>query len=122
MDIMKPTTANNNLINMEKLVDKQVNIIETKNLGQIGYDIRRGFHIWSSIDLIIKSEKVLPLSENRFGQNDLISLLAGLDTPSTGTIILNGRSLTALDEDGRASVRNELIGSCFPSLFNYCRD
>lgn len=102
---------------MEKLVDKQVNIIETKNLGKSVMTSEGVLHILSSIDLIIKSgESVAIVGESGSGKTTLISLLAGLDTPSTGAIILNGRSLTALDEDGRAAVRNELIGFVFQSF------
>lgn len=109
--------ANINLINMEKLADRHINIIETKNLGKSVMTPEGLLHILSSIDLIIKSgESVAIIGESGSGKTTLISLLAGLDTPSTGTIFVNGQSLTALDEDGRAAVRNKLIGFVFQSF------
>jgi len=46
----------------------------------------------------------------------LIGLVAGLDTPTSGTIHLNGELLTAMDEDGRAAIRNQAIGFVFQSF------
>jgi len=74
-------------------------------------------HILSSIDLIIKSgESIAIVGESGSGKSTLISLLAGLDTPTSGIISLNGKSLTAMNEDGRAAIRNQLIGFVFQSF------
>jgi putative ABC transport system ATP-binding protein len=43
-------------------------------------------------------------------------LLAGLDSPSAGSVFLNGKNLTIMDEDGRAKIRNELVGFVFQSF------
>ena len=50
------------------------------------------------------------------GKSTLLALLAGLDEPSEGRVWLNGAELTALDEDGRASVRNREVGFVFQSF------
>ncbi|WP_411833692.1 ABC transporter ATP-binding protein [Pseudoxanthomonas mexicana] len=50
------------------------------------------------------------------GKSTLLSLLAGLDTPSDGTVALDGEPLSALDEDGRARVRGEKVGFVFQSF------
>src|SRR5260221_1644017 len=50
------------------------------------------------------------------GKTTLLGLCAGLDQPSAGTVVLNGVSLAALDEDGRARVRNESVGFVFQSF------
>lgn len=74
-------------------------------------------HILSSIDLIIKSgESIAIVGESGSGKSTLISLLAGLDTPSSGSICLHGKLLTEMDEDGRAAMRNQLIGFVFQSF------
>src|SRR5213595_3345302 len=50
------------------------------------------------------------------GKTTLLGLCAGLDQPSSGTVILNGIDLGALDEDGRARVRSESVGFVFQSF------
>ena len=50
------------------------------------------------------------------GKSTLLSLLAGLDTPSSGSVVLEGEPLSALDEDGRARVRGEEVGFVFQSF------
>jgi putative ABC transport system ATP-binding protein len=46
----------------------------------------------------------------------LLSIIAGLDTPSTGTVHLAGVDLFALDEDQRAAVRAQKVGFVFQSF------
>ncbi|HCT98621.1 MAG TPA: ABC transporter [Methylococcaceae bacterium] len=93
------------------------NIIVTENLSKSVKTSDGLLTILSSIDLIIKSgESIAIIGESGSGKSTLISLLAGLDTPSTGTIHLNGHSLTRLDEEGRANVRRALIGFVFQSF------
>ena len=50
------------------------------------------------------------------GKTTLLGLCAGLDQPSSGTVVLNDINLGALDEDGRARVRNEFVGFVFQSF------
>jgi len=50
------------------------------------------------------------------GKSTLLGLLAGLDVPSSGKVLLHGADLFALDEDGRAQLRGELAGFVFQSF------
>jgi putative ABC transport system ATP-binding protein len=50
------------------------------------------------------------------GKSTLLALLAGLDEPTTGKVWLNGKELTALNEDGRAAVRAHHVGFVFQSF------
>lgn len=50
------------------------------------------------------------------GKSTLLGLLAGLDVPSSGSVMLNNTDLFALDEDGRARLRGELAGFVFQSF------
>jgi putative ABC transport system ATP-binding protein len=50
------------------------------------------------------------------GKSTLLALLAGLDEPTSGHVWLNGTELSALDEDGRASVRSREVGFVFQSF------
>lgn len=50
------------------------------------------------------------------GKTTLLGLLAGLDTPSRGEVILDGQALGGLDEDARARIRGEKVGFIFQSF------
>lgn len=50
------------------------------------------------------------------GKTTLLGLLAGLDTPSHGTVILDNNNLNDFDEDGRALLRAELVGFVFQNF------
>ena len=50
------------------------------------------------------------------GKSTLLGLLAGLDLPSAGEVILAGHALSTLDEDQRARVRAEHVGFVFQSF------
>ena len=50
------------------------------------------------------------------GKTTLLGLCAGLDQPTSGAVHLAGVHLGALDEDGRARVRNESVGFVFQNF------
>ena len=50
------------------------------------------------------------------GKSTLLSIIAGLDTPTTGTVRLDGVDLFAIDEDERAAVRAAKVGFVFQSF------
>jgi putative ABC transport system ATP-binding protein len=50
------------------------------------------------------------------GKTTLLGLLAGLDTPTRGTVVLDGADLSVLDEDQRARLRGEKVGFVFQSF------
>jgi putative ABC transport system ATP-binding protein len=50
------------------------------------------------------------------GKSTLLALLAGLDEPTSGKVWLGPVELTALDEDGRAGLRNREVGFVFQSF------
>jgi putative ABC transport system ATP-binding protein len=50
------------------------------------------------------------------GKTTLLGLLAGLDTPTTGAVLLDGIDLARLDEDARARLRGDRVGFVFQSF------
>ena len=50
------------------------------------------------------------------GKSTLLSIIAGLDTPTKGTVVLAGQDLFAIDEDHRAALRARKVGFVFQSF------
>jgi putative ABC transport system ATP-binding protein len=50
------------------------------------------------------------------GKTTLLGLLAGLDRPTSGEVVIDGTKLSSLDEDGRAALRARLLGFVFQSF------
>ncbi len=65
---------------------------------------------------IQRGESVAIVGASGSGKSTLLGLLAGLDLPSSGEVWLAGQSLGAMNEDGRARLRGELIGFVFQSF------
>ncbi|MEE8118145.1 MAG: ATP-binding cassette domain-containing protein [Gammaproteobacteria bacterium] len=61
-------------------------------------------------------ETVAVVGASGSGKSTLLGLLAGLDLPSHGHVLLNGVDLNQLDEDGRAGLRARAVGFVFQSF------
>jgi putative ABC transport system ATP-binding protein len=62
---------------------------------------------------IAKGQFVAIVGPSGSGKSTLLGLLAGLDAPSTGEIVIDGTDITRLDEDALARLRGEKIGFVF---------
>jgi putative ABC transport system ATP-binding protein len=63
-----------------------------------------------------RGESLAIVGASGSGKSTLLGLLAGLDTPTSGHIWLDGTDITTLDEDGRAALRARLVGFVFQSF------
>ena len=61
-------------------------------------------------------EAVAILGASGSGKTTLLGVMAGLDTPTTGRVMIEGTDIFALDEDGRAELRRQAIGFVFQSF------
>lgn len=65
---------------------------------------------------VARGESVALVGPSGAGKSTLLALLAGLDLPTAGDVILAGQTLTAMNEDGRARVRAQHVGFVFQSF------
>jgi putative ABC transport system ATP-binding protein len=65
---------------------------------------------------VAEGESVAIVGESGAGKSTLLALLAGLDLPTAGEVLLDGQSLSRLDEDGRAELRARRVGFIFQSF------
>ena len=96
--------------------------IEVSNLSKlvpsVGDDVAGGeLTILHSIDFTVQRAETLAIvGASGSGKTTLLGLLAGLDTPSSGRVVLDGTDIYALDEDGRAGLRMAKLGFVFQSF------
>jgi putative ABC transport system ATP-binding protein len=65
---------------------------------------------------VATGETIAIVGASGAGKSTMLALLAGLDLPTSGTVVLNGKDLSALDEDGRAKLRADSVGFVFQSF------
>lgn len=65
---------------------------------------------------VAAGESVAITGASGSGKSTLLGILAGLDVPTAGEVILNNHSLTCLNEEGRAQVRADNVGFIFQSF------
>lgn len=91
--------------------------VEAINLTKRVADATGELTILHGVDFTVQAGDTLAIvGASGSGKSTLLGLLAGLDTPSGGTVKLGGTDIFALDEDGRAGLRKEQLGFVFQSF------
>ncbi len=65
---------------------------------------------------VCAGEAVAIVGVSGSGKSTLLGLMAGLDTPTAGSVSIHGQDLFSLDEDGRAALRGRMVGFVFQSF------
>lgn len=92
-------------------------MVETKSLVKTVPTQEGELVILNDISLTVEKGASLAITgASGSGKSTLLGILAGLDIPTSGEVILNNYSLTSLDEEGRAKVRAENVGFIFQSF------
>jgi putative ABC transport system ATP-binding protein len=91
--------------------------IEVRGLSKRVADASGELTILHEVDFTVQPAETLALvGASGSGKSTLLGLLAGLDTPSSGQVLLDGTDIFALDEDGRAAFRKASLGFVFQSF------
>lgn len=100
----------------ERLVTKDI-VLEARDLSKEVSSPEGTLTIVQQVSFQVHAgESAAIVGASGAGKSTLLALLAGLDTPSAGKVLLDGVDLTALDEDGRARLRAERVGFVFQSF------
>ena len=92
-------------------------VLTAKGIGKSVQSGASDLVILREIDLdVTRGEAVAVVGASGSGKSTLLAILAGLDTPTSGEVALDGASLTALDEDARARLRAMNVGFVFQSF------
>ena len=92
-------------------------LLSVRQLRKTVLDATGQFDILRDVSFSLhRSQTVAIVGASGSGKSTLLSIMAGLDTPSSGTVVLDGQDLFALDEDSRAALRAQKIGFVFQSF------
>ena len=96
------------------MADPLINISDLKRDFQLGTET---IYVLKGIDLQInKGEYVALMGPSGSGKSTLMNLLGCLDTPTSGTYILNGKDVSQMHDDDLAEIRNKEIGFVFQTF------
>ncbi|THJ34279.1 ABC transporter ATP-binding protein [Lampropedia aestuarii] len=92
-------------------------MIMVDHLGKSVQDSTGSLEILRDIQLAFApTTTVAIVGASGSGKSTLLSILAGLDTPTTGTVYLDGQDIFKLDEDQRAALRAQKTGFVFQNF------
>ena len=92
-------------------------VLAAKGIGKTVRSGESDLAILRDIELeITAGETLAVVGASGSGKSTLLAILAGLDTPSAGTVELDGVGLFSLDEDARAELRGRTVGFVFQSF------
>ena len=92
-------------------------IISVEHVFKAVTDSTGTLEILSDIDFALMSQETVSIvGASGSGKSTLLSIMAGLDTPTRGTVRLAGQDLFAIDEDARAAMRARQVGFVFQSF------
>jgi len=96
---------------------ERVMMIVAEGLDKTYISGGRPLPVLRSLDLEIESESfVSVVGPSGSGKTTLLGLLAGLDEPTSGRVLLGGQDIFAMSEDGRAEFRGENVGFVFQTF------
>ncbi|NOZ54512.1 MAG: ABC transporter ATP-binding protein [Gammaproteobacteria bacterium] len=89
----------------------------TKQVADLNLDANEPLVIVNDIHFAIKSGEIIAIvGPSGSGKSTLLGLLAGLDTPTKGKVLVDGQDIFRLNEDGRALLRAQKMGFVFQSF------
>jgi putative ABC transport system ATP-binding protein len=92
-------------------------VLEARNLTKTVSSPEGPLTILADVSLQVRAAETLAVvGASGAGKSTLLALLAGLDSPTSGQVLIAGVDVTALDEDGRAALRGQHVGFVFQAF------
>ncbi|MFZ6658003.1 lipoprotein-releasing ABC transporter ATP-binding protein LolD [Undibacterium sp. TJN19] len=86
-------------------------VLACRNLGKTFSEGVDSVKVLSQVDLsVYRGERIAIIGASGCGKSTLLHLLGGLDTPSTGSVTLQGKDFASLNETARGNLRNQALG------------
>lgn len=97
--------------------DKNEIVIRLNNISKSFFENGKDINILKNLDLIVrKGEKIAIVGPSGSGKSTVLSIIAGLDKPDSGDVIVNSKNLNSLSEISLSLFRNQDIGIIFQSF------
>src|SRR6187402_767702 len=92
-------------------------ILEVRNLTRMHRTAAGSLTVLADVSFSLQPGETCAITgPSGSGKTTLLGLCAGLDLPTSGSVHLAGHDMTALNEDARARLRNDLIGFVFQNF------
>ena len=99
------------------IMDNREKIIELRDIKKIYYVGNQEIRALAGVDVdIYKNEYVAIMGPSGSGKSTMMNILGCLDTPTSGTYILNGTDVSMMEDGDLAETRNKEIGFVFQSF------
>jgi putative ABC transport system ATP-binding protein len=91
--------------------------IEVRGLGRDYRDGKHSLTVLDGVDLVIEPREFVAITgPSGSGKSTLLGLMAGLDRPTRGDVVVDGTAITRLSEDALSAFRGRHIGFVFQSF------
>ena len=103
----------------DSVADPQASVIlRARNLNKTYKKSRQQITVLSNINLEIRQGEIVAITgASGSGKSTLLHLLAGLDRPTSGQVIVNGQDLSKMSDKRLSQFRNQTIGFIFQSFY-----